>query len=362
MRDHSGSSLEAFRRFLYLWLLLLISQMRQYYLVPKAGSLNRMQLLSEAIPGIEPGKVLVHVKSVGLNYADIFAIMGLYSATPKGPFTPGLEFCGVVLETGSPEFQKGQKVMGVTRFGGYDTHILADPDYLMLLPLSWSFEEGAAFPVQTLTAHYALTTLGNIRSGQTVLIHSGAGGVGLQANRIAKKFSAYTIGVVGHAEKVGLLKKEGFDRAIVRGHNFKRDLASALGDRELNLVLEATGGKYFYHSYHALAPMGRVIAYGSAQFTPTSNQPNYLTLAFKYLFRPKVDPLSMIKANKSVMAFNLIWLYEKNDLMKELLKEIEVLDLPPPMVGHVFSFADMRKALETFKGGKTTGKVVVNTP
>lgn len=322
--------------------------------------MRRLKLVEGPIPSLPNGRVLVAVRSIGLNYADIFAIMGLYSATPKGPFIPGLEFCGVVVKSASPLFTEGQRVMGVTRFGGYDSYIVADPDYLVILPENWSFQEGAAFPVQTLTAYYALKTLGDIQPGMTVLVHSAAGGVGLQANRIAKRFSAYTIGVVGSSEKLNLLKKEGFDGAIVRTSDFEADLKNALNGRDLNLVLEATGGKFFRYSYNALAPMGRIIAYGSAQFTPGSHRPNYVKLLFQYLLRPRVDPLSMIKANKSVMAFNLIWLYERKHLMHEMLSGLAALELPPPLVGHEFGFEKMSDALDIFKSGRTIGKVVVN--
>lgn len=334
--------------------------MRQFYLVEKAGSLRNLKLHQAEVPTVGRGKVLVSVKSVGLNYADIFAIMGLYSATPQGPFTPGLEFSGEVLASESKDFQPGEKVMGVTRFGGYDSHIVADPDYLFPLPSGWSYEEGAAFPVQTFTAFYALRNLGDLKSGQTVLIHSAAGGVGLQANRIAKKYRAYTIGVVGSDAKVDLLKQQGFDKTVVRNKNFKENLARALEGRPLNLVLETTGGKYFYDSYDMLAPMGRIVAYGSAQFTPSSHRPNYISLLWRYLFRPRVDPLTMIKSNKSVMAFNLIWIYDQKELMKEMLTEIEKLNLPAPRVGHRFDFSKAGEALELFQSGKTTGKVVLN--
>lgn len=332
---------------------------RTYHEVEKTGSLNRVKLKTASISPLVEDQVLVEVKSVGLNYADIFAILGLYSATPKGAFTPGLEFSGVVVESRDRSYRAGDKVIGVTRFGGYTSHIIADPAYLMPLPAGWTFDEGAAFPVQTLTAYYALKTLGDIRQGQTVLIHSAAGGVGLQANRIAKRFNAFTIGVVGSEAKFDLLKKEGFDRYITRGKNFKEELHQTLIGRELHLVLEATGGKYFRYSYDALAPMGRIIAYGSAQFTPSSKSPNYLDLFIRYIFRPRVDPLSMIKANKSLMAFNLIWLYEKKSLMKQLLDEINELNLPAPVVGHRFAFNDAIEALDFFRSGKSTGKIVL---
>ena len=339
-----------------------LPDMQTFYQVAKTGSLRNLQRITSPVPHVSDGKVLVEVKAIGINYADIFAIMGLYSATPKTPFIPGLEFSGTVLSSGSPLYQPGTDVVGVTRFGGYTSHIIADPDYLMPLPDGWSYDEGCAFPVQTLTAYYALKTLGDLQKDQTVLIHSAAGGVGLQANRIARKFGAFTIGVVGNAEKMSILREEGYDKAIVRNKkSFISELHHALDGRELNLVLETTGGLYFRDSYKALAPMGRIIAYGSAQFTPTSHQPNYFTLIFRYLFRARIDPLSMIKANKSVMGFNLIWLYERKALMKSLLHEIAQLNLPAPFVGHRVPFSNLPEALEMMRKGSTIGKIVIVT-
>ncbi|HEY8402502.1 MAG TPA: zinc-binding dehydrogenase [Cytophagaceae bacterium] len=333
------------------------------YKVFKPGSLKRLKFIDGDLGSPGKGEVTIEVKAIGLNYADIFAIMGLYSATPKEPFIPGLEYSGVVIKTGEDVngVKVGDKVMGVTRFGAYTTHLNIDHRYIIPLPSGWSFEEGAAFPVQVLTAYYGLVTLGNLQKGQTVLIHSAAGGVGLLANRIAKKMGAYTIGVVGSVSKFEILKKENYDRWLIRSNNFKKEVMQALEGRELNLVMETTGNKYFYWSYDLLAPMGRMISYGSAQFTPSGKSPFYPLLLLKYLFRPRVDPLSMIKANKSLMAFNLIWLYERVDLMKQLLDEIFQLNMEAPVVGRVYAFNDLPSALIDFKSGATIGKLVVKT-
>ncbi|MCR6640973.1 MAG: zinc-binding dehydrogenase [Sporocytophaga sp.] len=333
----------------------------QCYKVFKPGSLNKLKLTTQKLEKPGKGEVTVKVKAIGLNYADIFAIMGLYSATPKDPFIPGLEYAGVVEEVGENvhDFKVGDKVMGVTRFGGYTELLNIDHRYIIHLPDHWSFEEGAAFPVQVLTAYYGLVTLGNLQQGQAVLIHSAAGGVGLLANRIAKKMGAYTIGVVGSESKFDILKKEGYDRFLIRSNKFKKDVTEALAGRELNLVMETTGDKFFHWSYDLLAPMGRVISYGSAQFTPSGQAPFYPLLLFKYLFRPRVDPLSMIKANKSLMAFNLIWLYEKADIMNELLNEIFKLKLEAPIIGRTYEFNELPQGLRDFKAGGTIGKLIV---
>ncbi len=336
---------------------------RQAYVIPKAGSLRNIVLRQEELPNPQPHEVTVAVQAIGLNYADLFAMMGLYSATPKGEFVPGLEFAGEIISAGSgvKDWKPGDLVMGVTRFGAYATHLNLDARYVIPLPEGWSFGEGAAFLVQVLTAYYALVPLGNLQPGQAVLIHSAAGGVGLQANRLAKKMGAYTIGVVGSAAKVPLLQQEGYDDWVVRSKLFKQDVLAALRGRELNLVLEAAGGKYFTWSYELMAPQGRLVTYGSATFSPKGPSPNYPMLIWKFLRRPRLDPLRMPTQNKSVMAFNLIWLYEKADLMQQLVDEIMALALPAPYIGHTFLFSGLPKALDTFLSGHTTGKVVVLT-
>lgn len=333
---------------------------RQAYKL-KAGSLSNLQLVAEELPDPEPNEVTISVKAVGLNFADIFAIWGLYAATPEGVFTPGLEYAGVIAKVGAEvkDVKEGDRVMGVTRFGGYATHLNIDHRYVVPLPEDWSFAEGAAYLVQVLTAYYGLINLGDLQRGQTVLIHSGGGGVGLMANRIAKKYEAFTIGTIGRPEKRALLEKEGYDRVIVRSKRFEQDLKQALDGRPLNLIMECIGGKILKIGYRQLAPMGRLISYGSARYTSVGNRPNYFKLLYYYLTRPKIDPQTMTSENKSVMAFNLIFLFQHADLMHQILQELQQLNLDKPFVGHRFAFEELKEALMLFQSGKTTGKVVL---
>lgn len=335
---------------------------RQAYRLDKAGSLSRMKLVTEKLPTLQPHEARVHVKAIGLNFADVFAIKGLYSATPKGSFVPGLEYAGVVEEVG-PEVttvKPGDRVFGVTRFGGYTDTIQIEAKYLMALPGDWSFAQGAALPVQVLTAYYALFPLANLQEGATVLIQSAAGGVGLLANRLAKTKNAYTIGSVGNPNKVDLLRSEGYDQHIIRDEKrFKEQLRDTLKDRELHVILETQGGKVMMDSLANLAPMGRMVSYGSARFQNTGDKPNLLRTAWKWYTRPKIDPMQLTSTNRSVMAFNLIYLFERAHLMHEYLQEVAKLNMGPPLVGHEFPFQDLHEAVRLFSTGKTVGKVIV---
>jgi alcohol dehydrogenase len=334
---------------------------RKSYRINKAGSFKRLKLVEEKIDAPKSGEVQIKVHAIGLNFADIFAILGLYSATPQNSFIPGLEYAGEVIEVGDKvkEFKAGDRVMGVTRFGAYTSHINIDTTYVSPIPESWIYDEGASFLVQALTAYYGLFYLGNMQENDTVLIHSAAGGVGLLANRMAKLKNAYTIGTVGSDSKIDLLKKEGYDACIVRDNHFKSKLQNALNGKPLNLVMDSIGGKIFKTGYDLLASQGRVVVYGSARYGGTGDSPNWISLAYKYLFRPRIDPQKMIEQNKGILGFNLIWLYEQKELMKQVVSELSKLDLPAPFIGHTYQFNEMDKALKLFQSGKTTGKVVI---
>jgi len=337
-------------------------QERQVYRMPKAGSIQNLKLQTEVLEQPKAEEVCVQVKAIGLNFADIFSMQGLYKATPPGSFIPGLEFSGEIIAVGAgvQEWKVGDSVMGVTKFGGYVSHINIHHRYIIPLPEDWSFEEGAGFLVQGLTAYYALTALGNLKKGMTVLIHSAAGGVGIMANRICKKYDAYTIGTVGGSHKVEyLLNEECYDDVIVRDDHFYSKLVNALGSRPLLLVMECIGGKILEQSWKAMAPMGRMVAYGSASFASHGSTPNYPKLIWKYLKRPKIDPLRLPSQNKSLMGFNLIFLYEQTDLMHEMLQGLLSLQLKPQHIGHVFPFEEMHQAIHLFQKGTTIGKVVV---
>lgn len=335
---------------------------RESYRINKAGSIKNLKLVEEGLSDPAKDEVTVEVKSIGLNFADLFAIQGLYSATPKESFIPGLEYSGTVIKKGMDvnEFNEGDDIVGAIRFGAYTTHLNINKRYILKLPKNYSFEAGAAAIVQPLTAYYSLVELGNIKEDSTVLVNSAAGGVGIHANRIAKSFKAFTIGTVGNKNKIDFLQKERYDKTIVRDSSFKKRLKDALGKRELNIVLESIGGKVFEDCFRLLSPGGRIIIYGGAQFMSHSSSPNYPKVIYQYLTRPKVDPLKLSDTNRSVMGFNLIHLWDKPEGLRKMLTEIFEMNLAEPHIDRVFQFSELIDALKYFQSGNTIGKVIIN--
>ena len=111
--------------------------------------------------------------------------------------------------------------------------------------------------------------------------------------------------------------------------------------------------------FDLLGAMGRHIVYGSAQYGDRTDRPNYFKLIPKYLMRPRLDPQNMIKDNKSVMAFNLIYLFEHTDVMQEMLQDLNKMDLGKPVIGHTYSFEELPDAIRFFQSGESVGKIII---
>lgn len=347
---------------------------RRVWRMPSAGSLDRLAQVTEDLPPPGQGEACVRVEAIGLNFADIFACLGLYSATPPGAFVPGLECAGVVEALGPPRADgeaaktavaPGDRVMVLTRFGGYATALNVDTRYLVPLPSHWTMAQGAAYLVQALTAWYGLVHLGALAPGQVVLIHSAAGGVGLRAVAMACAAGARAIGTVGEGDKVPLLEAHGLARTQVVVRDAARfgaqlDTAlAAIGASGFNLVFDALAGPFFLPALVRLAPEGRHVLYGAADFMPSGAHPNWLRLAWQYLHRPRLDPMKLIDKNRSVMGFNLIWLFEHADRLPGSAAAALALSATPAHIGARFRFDEIPRALRALQSGRTTGKVVV---
>ncbi|NND05064.1 MAG: zinc-binding dehydrogenase [Saprospiraceae bacterium] len=329
----------------------------------KAGKISNLTLVTDHLDPPAATEVQVEVYAFGLNFADLFAIWGLYDATPKGEFTPGLEYSGTIVACGAEVqgFANGDRIMGITKFGGYASLLNIDHRYVVPIPADWNFSEGASFLVQVLTAYYAVVNLGNLQPQQSVLIHSGAGGVGIYANRLAKLLGAHTIGTTGSESKLEFMLAEDYDQVLVRTPDFKSDLLRLLDGRPLNVILECIGGRVLKDGFDLLAPEGRMVVYGSAHFASSGDSPHYFKLLWNYLRRPKIDPLTLPKTNRSLMGFNLIWLYEEVHKMHTILQALQNYDLGKPHIGHTFKMQDLLAALSLFQSGETVGKVVMTT-
>lgn len=340
---------------------------RRVWRTPKAGSLSRLALIEEPLPSPGPGEVQVAIEAVGVNFADVFACLGLYSATPKGSFIPGLEAAGRIcrLGAGVSGFREGDAVIVLTRFGGYATHLNVDARTLWPVPAGWSLAEAAAYPVQALTAWYGLVPLGAAKAGTLALVQSAAGGVGLHALHALRHLGAQPVAVVGSAGKRDwLIERFALHPAsvVIRGARLGADLDAALahhGRAGFDVVLDAVYGEGFRTAFDRLAPEGRYVLYGAADFMASGQRPNLFKLAWRYMRRPRLDPLAMIPENRGLLAFNLIWLWEQASRLPESMRATLALIPERPHIGATFPFEAAHGALAAIQSGRTTGKLIL---
>ncbi len=345
----------------------------------KAGALHRLAREREVLAAPGPGEARVAVGAVGLNFADVFACLGLYSATPTGPFVPGLEFAGVVEEIGpavpapageaTRAVRVGDRVIGLTRFGACATALNVDARYLQPCPPAWSLSEAAAFPVQAITAWYGLREQGRLAPGDAVLVQSAAGGVGLHALAIVGASGGRVVAAVGgESKKTFLVEQRGLrpEQVVVRNRRrFGAQLDAALraaGLDGFDIVFDAVAGPFLRPAYDRLVRGGRLVVFGAADMMPAGGRPNYLRLAWQYLRRPRLDPLQMISDNRAVIGFNLIWMWDHAARLPAAYDALFAVAVAPPVIGRRYGFDAAPEALRFLQRGGNVGKVILEVP
>ena len=313
-------------------------------------------------------EILVEVKAFGVNYADILIRWGLYASAKQyvgWPITPGFEFSGIIKKVGSAtsKFRVGEKVFGITLFNAYASEVLVTEDQLYSLPSSMSFEEAAGFPAVYLTAYHALFQNVVIRAGMTALIHSAAGGVGSSLVQLCKVSGIKSIGVVGSSHKVEFLRELGCDYVIDKSKEILWQRVEEIAPYGVDLIFDANGGKSLKEGYRHLAPTGKLIAYGAHSFFPKSGgKVNWPKLFWDYFHTPRFNPLSMTSENKSLITFNLSFLFNRKDLLEEgmqaLLKWLHEGRILPPKV-KVYPLEEVGMAHKELESGKSIGKIVI---
>lgn len=214
-------------------------------------------------PEATTDQVLVRVHRVGISFPDLLLSRGQYQLRPEPPFTLGVDFAGVVLASPGGQFAPGDRVAGVAPWGGAAEVVASPVDSTFALPDELSFDEGAALPMNYLTAEFALNQRGNIAAGDTVLIHGAAGGVGTASIQVAKGLGARTIAVVSTQEKADVARTAGADHAVLLD-GFKDAVLALTDGVGVDAVVDVVGGDVFLDSLRCLAPLGRLLVVGFA--------------------------------------------------------------------------------------------------
>jgi len=320
----------------------------------------------QEVPGPEagPGDVLIRIHAAGINFADLLARMGLYQGSPKPPFVPGLELAGTVESDPGGTFSPGARVAALSKFNAYAERIAVPAAQVFRIPDAMPFEDAAAIPVNYLTAYHSMFRMGNAHSGDRILIHGAAGGVGVAAVQLARARKLTIFGTAG-SSKQDLLRQMGVDHPIDYTREDFETVVRSIAPDGIEMVLDPIGGKSFAKSYRCLGPTGRLVVYGFSAAAGPSGKRNLWRGTKAYLQSPRFHPLKLISDNITVIGVQLGRLGGRGHILRPQLEEIfrmyesgEV----KPLIGKTFPLQEAAAAHRYIHDRKNIGKVLLLVP
>lgn len=236
------------------------------WVVRELGTPQEMIFTDIPVPAPAPGQVLVRVESAGLNFLDTLMIQGHYQVKPPLPFTPGVEVAGTIVETGNnSRFRMGERVIGNVTHGGFAEFALIDDLRVVPMPDSMSSSEGSTFTTVYPTSFTALRHSANMRAGEVVLVHAGAGGVGIAAIQLAKAWGGKVIATAGGPEKTAICREQGADLVIDYLREPWAEMVKEFSaGRGADIIFDPVGGDVTDLSLKCLAWCGRLLIIGFA--------------------------------------------------------------------------------------------------
>ena len=315
--------------------------------IEHTGGPERLVLREVAEPVLLSGEVLVQVKAAGVNFIDVYFREGRYPA--KLPLVPGQEGAGVVLKVGAgvEKMQAGQRVAWCGVQGSYAEKAVVPAQLLVPIPERLSFEEAAAAMLQGITAHYLSRSTYAIRKDDEVLIHAGAGGVGLLLTQMAKMLGARVLTTVSNDGKAKLSRAAGADEVIdYTQMDFAAEVKKLTGGKGVHVVYDGVGKDTFDGSLACLRPRGMMALFGGASgVVPAFDLIKLSQMGSLFITRPTMKDYIADRAELEWRAGDVLgWIAEKKLKLR---------------MAHIYPLAEARKAHEDLQGRKTTGKLIL---
>jgi NADPH:quinone reductase-like Zn-dependent oxidoreductase len=336
--------------------------MRQAVIVRRGGP-EVLQVREAPDPAPGPGEVRIAVRAAGVNFADVLARLGLYPDAPQLPAVVGYEVAGVVdaVGTGVGDLRVGDRVLALTRFGGYSTAVIVSAAQTFATPAQLTDIEAAAIPVNYLTASIALYRLANVGAGEIVLVYGAGGGVGIAATQLAKLRDAVVVGTAS-TSKIDAIRALGVDHAIDhRRQDVAAEVRRLTSGRGADVILDPIGGRQFAVSYDLLAPLGRMVIYGVSSVAGGERR-SLWRAARTVLAMPSFRPLSLMNRNRAVLGLNLGHLWgegrQLRAAMASILLEVSAGRLRP-VVAQTFPLERAGDAHRYLQSRANIGKVVL---
>jgi NADPH:quinone reductase-like Zn-dependent oxidoreductase len=332
------------------------------------GGYEVLRVQERPDPPVGPDEVRIAVRAAGINFADTMARVGLYPDAPKPPCVLGYEVAGEVESVGEgvDDHKVGDRVIAGTRFGGQAELVTVPSAQVLPLADGFSFEQGAAIPVNYGTAYAALIVMGSLRKGDRVLIHAAAGGVGISATQLARNAGAEIFGTAS-ASKHDAIRAQGVDHPIdYRSLDFEAEAMRLTGGEGVDLVIDALGPTSFRKDYRLLRPGGRLVMYGLSEGSKDGKRdlPAMLKslVSMPTTTMPWWKSLLIMNENKGVFGLNMLKWWDAEGSLDRVLEPLRA-DLDAgrldPIVAEAFPFERAGDAHKFIAERRNVGKVVL---
>ena len=330
--------------------------------ITKAGGPEVLAVRETPDPQPAAGEVRIRVNAAGLNFAEVMARQGLYPDAPKLPCVVGYEVAGTVdaLGDGVTAPAVGQRVLALVRFGGHADVACAPAQRVVPIPDDLSYIDAAALPVTYLTAYHMLFHVGNLRSGDRVLVHMAAGGVGIAVLQLCRTVPDVQTFGTASASKHDILREEGCTYPIDYRTDDYVARVRAITDG-VDIVLDPLGGADWRKGLSLLRPTGRLIAYGFANITGGERR-SLLRLVRQGLRVPRFTPLGLMNRNLSVSGVNLGHLWGQGAMLRqsmEALLELWRAGHVRPRIDAVLPFTEAAQAHQRITERRNVGKIIL---
>jgi NADPH2:quinone reductase len=313
--------------------------------IRSTGGPEVLELVEMPMPVAAAGQVLVKIAACGVNFIDTYLREGRYPVPL--PFIPGQEAAGTVVALGEGVrgFAVGDRVAWNGTRGTYAEYAVAPAAELLKVPEAMSLEDAAAVLLQGLTAHYLAHDTYKIQTGDTVLVHAGAGGVGLLLTQIAMRLGSRVIATVSTEEKAALSREAGADEVILYTRENFAEAVRSLEPAGLPVVYDSVGKTTFDDSLKCLRPRGLLALYGASSGAVPAFDPIRLMAGSLYVTRPTLKDYVQTRAELERRADEIFGWVASGALKVR--------------IGHRYKLEDAVQAHRDLEARKTTGKVLL---
>src|SRR5262245_57028761 len=234
-----------------------------------AGDFSRVALKDVPLPQPGPGEVRVRVEAASLNFPDLLMLKGEYQFRPEPPFIVGMDLAGVIDAVGqNVSLKPGARVAGGAKTGAFAEFAVCPATSLYPVPETMAAPLAAAYPAAYTTAYVSLIIRGQLKAGETLLVHGASGGVGMATLDVGRLLGARVIATTGSAQKAQMLKTAGAHEVIVFGPKpgdaFREQVKALTGGRGADVIFDPVGGDVFDESTRCIAFNGRLLVIGFA--------------------------------------------------------------------------------------------------